>query len=76
MEKVKRKRIVKQAKRVILNKPDKPADIKPADVELIAVAQSSDVIASCGGCYYYDESQEKCNDDGNHDCTGVIFVKK
>ena len=49
---------------------------KPKEVELIAVPLTLDGIASCNGCYYFKDSEEKCTDKGNHDCAGVIFVEK
>lgn len=50
-------------------------DIQVKD-EFISIPVNPDNGNVCTGCFFYDESEERCNDKELRDCTGVIFVKK
>lgn len=54
--------------------PDVP-DILVKD-EFISIPVNPDAGNVCTGCFFHDETEEKCNDKKLRDCTGVIFVKK
>jgi len=86
MEKKKRKRIVKPVAKPVFKplpefdnteKVSEPViSDKPDELELISVPVPPDAITSCDGCYFYEETEEKCNDKEGRDCTGIIFVKE